>query len=131
MDLPMIIRWISLVPSKICVIVERPPILAGRWHAAGSGVSTGSAPGLSGLRQALVWPAADEPTYGSDQGSASRSLSESMARPEPGGHGRADGRRDRRSVHPDYAVVLRGFFAAEDQAEQVTGITVQDAGTGR
>ena len=35
--------------------------------------------------------------------------------------------------HPDYAVVLRGFFFAadRDQARQVTGITVQDAGTAR
>lgn len=30
--------------------------------------------------------------------------------------------------HPDYAVVLRGFFFA---AEQVTGTAAQDAGTGR
>ena len=35
--------------------------------------------------------------------------------------------------HPDYAVVLRGFFFAadQDQARQVTAITAQDEGTAR
>jgi hypothetical protein len=35
--------------------------------------------------------------------------------------------------HPDYAVVLRGFFFAadRDQARPVTGTTAQDAGTAR
>ena len=33
--------------------------------------------------------------------------------------------------HPDYGPMLRGFFGRQGQAQQVTGITAQDAGTAR
>jgi hypothetical protein len=42
--LPMIIRWISDVPSKIVNLVELRAVSAGRWLARWALVSTNSAP---------------------------------------------------------------------------------------
>jgi hypothetical protein len=41
--LPMIMRWISAVPSKIVKLVEVQPVSAGRWPVQAQLVSTGSA----------------------------------------------------------------------------------------
>jgi hypothetical protein len=42
--LPMIMRWISGVPSKIVKLVEVPAVSAGRWADNQAHVSTNSAP---------------------------------------------------------------------------------------
>jgi len=42
--LPMIMRWISDVPSKIVKLVEVRAVSAGRWRAGWALVSTNSAP---------------------------------------------------------------------------------------
>ena len=40
---PMIIRWISLVPSKMVKIVDCGAVSAARWPIEGSDISTDSA----------------------------------------------------------------------------------------
>jgi hypothetical protein len=42
--LPMIMRWISDVPSKIVKLVDVPPVSAGRRRIGAALVSTNSAP---------------------------------------------------------------------------------------
>jgi hypothetical protein len=46
--LPMIMRWISDVPSKIVKLVDVRAVSAGRWPAGPSHVSTSSAPDTAG-----------------------------------------------------------------------------------
>jgi hypothetical protein len=48
-------RWIWLVPSKICMVVDRATVSAARRPVAGPGISTLSTPVFRCL--ALAWPA--------------------------------------------------------------------------
>jgi hypothetical protein len=48
---PMIIRWISEVPSKMVKIVDYGAVSAGQWPARGRGVSTDSAPAVRGWQR--------------------------------------------------------------------------------
>ncbi len=56
--LPMIMRWISDVPSKIVKLVKARAVSAGRWPAGRSTVSTNSVRLGSGLDRWLPTPAA-------------------------------------------------------------------------
>ena len=49
--LSMIIRWISLVPSKIVKIVDEQSVSAGQRRAWGCGISTDPAPDFGGRRR--------------------------------------------------------------------------------
>ena len=50
-------RWIWLVPSKICMIVDLRAISAGRWPAGGPGIATDSARGSGGVVRLRLVPA--------------------------------------------------------------------------
>jgi hypothetical protein len=50
--LPMIMRWISDVPSKIVKIVDHRPVCAGKWRDAGADpapIQHGDPPSSSGF----------------------------------------------------------------------------------